>query len=184
MLMLLIAFLACVLLFVAAPILIKTRLPKKQADELLRLSETSFTAVLGLMLIALAFFLLYAKYSNSALAGTDTNSYLFVAGFAILCSGSGSGILLYTFLKRIIVCEDRVMAVSLFGKIESLQWKGIIEVKASLLSRSVTLIGSDAQLKVSGEPKAYKKFLEIAKKKIHRAAGSDVLEKQSERFLF
>jgi hypothetical protein len=43
----------------------------------------------------------------------------------VLCALIGSGVLLYTFLHKVIAYEDRIMSVSLFGQTEELYWKDI-----------------------------------------------------------
>jgi hypothetical protein len=181
---LLISAVIAIAVILSAIVLIRVRQPKQQEGELLRLAETSFTAVMAVMMIALAFFILYMKFNNSSLGGTGSTSYYFVAGFAVLCATAGSGILLFTFLKKIIAFEDRVASVSIFGEIDELRWNEITEVKVTPLSNKITLIGKNTRMAAGGEPKSYKEFLKIANKKIKHAVIGDMLEKQLDRFLF
>lgn len=173
----------CIALILASSILIVNKQPQKHEGELMRLSETAFTAVLGGMMIALGFFLLYAKYVNYAVAGTDNASYIFVSGFAVMCVGCGCGIILYAFLRKFIIYEDRVLYVNILGGQWELYWNKITELKLSFMSNKVTLIGNNTRFTVGGEPKAYREFLKIAKKKIKPEVGSDILEKLSGRLL-
>jgi hypothetical protein len=177
MLILLASGALCIVLIIAAPIQIIIRQPKKQKGELIRMSETVVTAVMGGMLIALGFFILYMKNANSTIAGTDQNSYLFVGVFAVVSVAFGCGIMFYTFLQKIIACEDRVVFVTILGQYKVLYWDEIREIKVRFMSNKVTLIGKSTQFIVGGEPKTYKEFLKIAKKKIRPEVGSDVLEK-------
>lgn len=184
MLILLISVLLCIALVLAGSILIITKQQKKREDELLRLSETAFTAVMGGMAAVLGFFLLYAKYTDHTVAGSDTTSYFFIGGFAVICVGIGCGILLYTFLKKIIVFNDRILYVTIFGRHKEIYWNKISELRIPFMSNKVTIIGKNTRFTVGGETKAYKKFIKIAKEKIITEVGSDVLEKLSGRFLF
>ena len=102
-------------------------------------------------------------------------SYLYIGGFAILSVAFGCGILLYTFLRKVIVYEDGFVFVSILGKEKRLLWKEITEIKVPTLSNKATFIGKNTQISVGGEPKAYKAFLKIAMKYIKPEIGSDTL---------
>ncbi|RPI87156.1 MAG: hypothetical protein EHM41_05955 [Chloroflexi bacterium] len=184
MFILVISFVVCILFVAAAVALIVTRQPKKEGGELLRLTETYVTGVMGAMMIALAFFLLYMKYVDPAIAGVDQVSFYYVAGFAAMCAAVGSGIQLYTFLRKIIAYEDKVVFVTMLGQIKELYWNDITEVKVSRLSNKAIFIGKNTQFSVGGETKTYKKFIEIARKKIRKTVGSEVFEKLFNRFMF
>jgi hypothetical protein len=180
---LIISAVICTVLILAGSIIIINRQPKRQQGELMRLSETAFTAVMGGMMIALGFFILYAKYADPAVAGTDETSYIFVGCFAVMCAAGGCGIMLYTFLKKIIACEDRVLYVDILGQCRELHWSEITEIRLPLMSNKITLIGKSIRFVAGGEPKAYKEFVKIAKNKIRPEAAGDVFEKLSDRLL-
>jgi len=184
MLILLISAVGSVILILAASILIIAGQPQKQEGELMRLSETAFTGLMGGMIIAVGFFLLYAKYANPAVAGTDHTSYIFVGCFALMSVAIGCGIMPYTFVKKIIAFEDRVLYITILGKHKELYWDKITEIKVPLLSNKATIIGENTRFSVGGEPKAYKKFIKIVQNKIGYKVGSDVFEKLLNRFMF
>lgn len=177
MTILLISTIVCTVLIAATIILLAIRQPKKQDGELLRLSEPTVTAVMGVMMIAMGFSILYMKSVNATIAGTDLTSYLFVGGFAVVCVAISCGTLFFTFLKKIIAFEDKVVFVTISGQLKELRWIDITEVKVPILSNKVTLIGNNARFSLGGDPKTYKVFLQIAKKKIKPVVCSDVFEK-------
>jgi hypothetical protein len=168
----------------AAGYVIYTRQPEKQPGELLRLSETAFTAVMGIMLILLALALLVMKFLDDTLGGAALDSYIFVGVFAVLSAAGGSLIMMYTFLRKIIAGRDGITFVSMFGNTKEMAWKDIIEVKANPLSSKITLITENDRLTVGGEQKTYKRFLNIARNRIRREVVGDLIDKQIGRFLF
>jgi len=184
LLILIMSALVGVILMLLTAFLIYKRQPEKQADELLRLSETSVTAVLGGMLIVLGFFVLYQKFNNPNLAGNDENTYLIIGAFALISVALGCGVLLYSFLKKIIAYQDKVVLITFLGQYKEMYWKEITEVKASILSNKATLSGNNCKITLGGEPKKYKEFLKIAKKKIRPEISSDVFERLLNRSLF
>jgi UDP-N-acetylmuramyl pentapeptide phosphotransferase/UDP-N-acetylglucosamine-1-phosphate transferase len=163
--------------------LITKKNPKRQEKELLRLSETKFTAVMGGILIVVGFSLPLMKMIEPARGGSDMNSYLIAALLSLLCGVSGSGILLFSMLKKIIACEDKLVVVSLFGKTFSMPWKDITEIKLKPLSSKATFISKQKSVVVGGDPKTYKKFIAIAKTKIPARVSHDLLDKLNNRFL-
>jgi len=163
--------------------LVAKKNPKRQEKELLRLSETKLTAGMGGLLILMGFFLLIIKLIDPTRGGSDTNSYLAVSLLALLCVVSGSGILLFTFLKQIIATEDKLIIVSLFGTTFDMPWKEITEIKLKPLSSKVTFVSKKNSVLVGGDPKTYKKFIAIAKTKIPTRVSHDLLDKLNNRFL-
>lgn len=157
--------------------------PKRQEKELLRLSETKFTIVMAGLLILMGFALIVVKLIDPARGGSDTNSYLMVALLALLCVVSGSGILLFTLLKQIVVTEDGLSIVSMFGKTKDMPWKEVTEIKLKPLSSKVTFVSKQHSILVGGDPQTYKKFIAIAKTKIPARVSHDLLDKLNNRFL-
>lgn len=183
MYILLISFVICVLLLAVSSIIIFKSQPAKQEGELLRLSETAFTALMGAMMIVLPFFILYAKYSKPALSGSDMDSYLYIGGFAVVCMVVGCGTMFYTFVKKIIACKDRILYINILGRKSELYWDDITEVKVPILSNKATFIGKNTQFTVGGEPKTYKEFIKIAQRKVKPEVGSDAFMKLLNRFM-
>jgi len=167
----------------AAIYLIVKNNPKKQEKELLRLSETKFTVIMAGLIIFMGFALIAVKLIDPARGGSDTNSYLVVAGLALLCVVSGSGMLLFTLLKQIVVTEDGLHIVSMFGNAQEMPWKEITEIKLKPLSSKVTFVSKKNSILVGGEPQTYKKFIAIAKTKIPARVSHDLLDKLNNRFL-
>lgn len=149
----------------------------------MRLSETVFTAGMGGMLILMGFFILAMKFADPQIAGTDLTSYLFVGAFSVGSTAVGCGIMFYTFLQKFIAYEDRIVFISILGTSKELYWKEIIEIKTTLMSNRVTLVGKKSKFSVGGEPRRYKEFLLIAKRKISPEVGSDVLQNLLNRSL-
>lgn len=171
------------LLMVTILFLVKKKIPVEKT-ELMRLAETKITGVLGILLIVFGFFILYMKYNDPAIAGTDQISYLYIAGFALLSAAFGCGILFFTFLRKVVVYEDGFLFISLIGKEKKILWKEITEIKTQPLSNKATFIGKTSRVMVGGEPKAYKAFLKIAMKNIKPEVGSDTISNLLNRSLF
>lgn len=167
----------------AAIFLIVQKYPKKQENELLRLAETKFTLIMAGLLILMGFALIIVKLVDPARGGSDTNSYLVVALLALLCVVSGSGILLFTLLKQIVVTDEGLIIVSIFGKTSAMPWKDVTEIKLKPLSSKVTFVSKNQSFLVGGDPQMYKKFIAIAKTKIPTRVSHDLLDKLNNRFL-
>lgn len=145
-----------------------------EQGELFRIRETPMTAVLGFALWAEAFVVLYfllTQPERLAPSGQSRlNSYIFLAASAVL----GGAMILYCFVKKILVFDDRVTYVSLLGQRKTIRWDEITEVKATQ-SKRLTLLKDGAQFTVGGRAGAYHRFLKLAAKKIPPEAGEDVL---------
>lgn len=160
------------------------RQPPRQEGELMRLAETKVTALMGILMIAMGYLILYEKYIDPQIAGSDPVTYFYVAGFSLICVVFGIGIMAFTFLRKIIVNEKDLVFVTFWGKKKKLEWKEIKELKVPPLTNKLTLIGRKTQFTVGGESKAYKEFLKIAKEKIKKEVGSDTLQNLLNRSLF
>ena len=168
---------------VATVYLIVKKKPKRQGNELLRLSETKFTILMASMLILIGFAIIVIKLVDPSKGGVDTNSYLVAALLALLCVVSGSGMMLFTLLKQIIVTGDGLLIVSFFGKTYEMPWKEITEIKLKPLSNKVTFVSNSESVLIGGDPATYKKFITIAKTKIPTRVSHDLLDKLNNRFL-
>ena len=163
--------------------LIVKKNPEKQQKELLRLSETKFTVIMAGLMILMGFALIVVKFMDPTRGGSDTLSYMVVALLALICVISGSGILLFTLLKQIVVTEDGLLIISVFGKSMDMPWKSITEIKLKPLSSKVKFISKQQSVLVGGDPHQYKKFIAIAKTKIPTRVSHDLLDKLNNRFL-
>ena len=90
-----------IVIFIAAIIIIITRQPKLDGSELVVVSETIETGVLGVFSWLLGMALIIMKYLNSDLSGSDLQSYQFIAIFSIICSVIGHEILMYAYVKKL-----------------------------------------------------------------------------------
>jgi hypothetical protein len=52
------------------------------------------------------------------------------------------------------------------------------------LSNKALFVGGEKQIAVGGEPKTYKKFVHIARKKVRGTVGSEIFERLLNRFMF
>lgn len=153
-----------------------------EGDGLMCLKETWMTAVMGAMLIAMGCWVLYMKWTDAAVAGTDRTSYWFVAGFGLLCQLMGDFALLLTFVKRIVLFDDRVEAVSAFGRRQILYWEEIVRVEKPLTRRAFKLTDKNGGcITVSGDNKACSDFAAFAQAKVRAAQGSDLLRQVEAR---
>lgn len=180
---LIISIVLSVICCVATVYLIVKKNPKRQGNELLRLSETKFTILMASMLILIGFAIIVIKLVDPSKGGVDTNSYLVAALLALLCVVSGSGMMLFTLLKQIIVTGDGLLIVSFFGKTYEMPWKEITEIKLKPLSNKVTFVSKSQNVLIGGDPGTYKKFITIAKTKIPTRVSHDLLDKLNNRFL-
>jgi hypothetical protein len=174
----------CTILILATVFQIIRKQSKKLPGELLRVSETSVTAIMGFLLIAMGYLILIMKFIYPEMAGKDQTTYLYMGGFAVVCAVVGCGIMFYTYLRTVLVYEHGIVFVTLFGKNKKLNWKDITEIKVPPLTNKATLIGNNLSITVGGEPKAYKAFLKVAKKYVKPEIGSDILENLINRSIF
>lgn len=163
---------AVVLLATAGIILL--RRPKKAEGAKFTIQEIPMTAGLGLFLWLEAGVILYYWYTVPERLVLSRNSQINVCIFLLLSALLGSGLLLYYFVKRIIVSESGVTYVDLFGRTEFLQWEKITSVKQSSGKRMV-LEGGETKFTVGGNRKGVIQFVKYAAGKIPPIAGDDVL---------
>lgn len=166
-----------IIILIAAIIIIFTRQPKLDGSELVVVSETIETGVLGVFTWLLGIALVIMKYINPGLSGSDLQSYQFIAIFSILCSIIGHEILMYAYVKKIVVYDDRLEHYNLRGIKKAIYWKDIKKVKSPFLSKRVTFKTDKTTISINGAPSSYKKFATIAEKKIPKTAERDELNR-------
>lgn len=138
--------------------------------------ETWMTAVLGLMIITLAFAFPVLKLMDPALSGTDSNSYWFIIGFSLICHLMGDFALLFTCIKCAVLFEDRAVEYTPFGDQNVIYWKDIVRVDKPLMKSAYELTDRNGNvIHVSGDKKAAAQFVEFAKEKVKNADGTDLL---------
>lgn len=154
--------------------IIVLRRPKNSPDAKFTIREIPMTAVLGLFLWLEAGVILYYWYTVPERLVRSRNSQINVCIFLSLSALLGSGLLLYYFVKRVIVSENGVTYVDLFGRSEFMQWEKITSVKQSSGKRMV-LEGGGMKFTVGGNRKGVIRFVKYATGKIPPIAGDDVL---------
>lgn len=146
-----------------------------EQGELFRIRETPMTAAMGLALWVEAFFLLYVLLTRpdqlAPSVRSRINAYLFLVVSAVL----GGAMILYSFVKKILVFDDRVTYVSALGQRKTLRWDEIDEVRVTQTKRLTLLKKGGVQFTVGGRTEAYRRFIKFASKKVPPEAGEDVL---------
>lgn len=164
---------AVVLLIAAIVMMVKNRCTD---DGLVCVRETWMTAVMGVMLVAMGVFITVMKLIDPAVAGTDESSYWFVAVFGLLCHGLGAFMLLYTFVKRIVLFEDRIEDCSPFGITRTMYWDDIVQIEKPMTRKAYVLTDRDGNtVSVSGDSKASQAFVDFARTRIKSAKGTNLL---------
>lgn len=166
-----------IIIFIAAIVLIKIRQPELPDNKLVVVKETIETGLLGLFCWLLGMALIIAKYFNPNLTGSDLQSYQYLAVFSIICSIIGHEILLYAYVKKVVVYEDRVEHYNARGVKKEIFWRDIVKVKSPFLSKRLTLKTDSTSISVNGSPASYRKFSTIAEKKIPKTAELDELKR-------
>ena len=164
---------AVILLIAAIVLMVKNRCTD---PGLVCVRETWMTAVMGVMLMAMGVFITVMKLTDPSVAGTDKSSYWFVAVFGLLCHLLGVFMLLYTFVKRIVLFEDRIEDCSPFGITRTMYWGDIVQVEKPVTRKAYILTDRDGNtISVSGDSKASKAFVDFARTKIKSAQGTNLL---------
>lgn len=169
------SIIASTLMLIFVGVWIAINQPKKNGRELTIVSEIPETAIMGGMLIVVCYFLLIAKIKDPTIAGTDENSYNFVAVLAVICAITGCETILLTFVKKVIAYPDKFVVINLFGLKREFIWKSVTEIKTILLSLRVTFKMDGESVSINGRAKEYGEFISIAKDNIPPIVGSDVL---------
>lgn len=154
------------LIVLAAVLLIPLRRYRPRPCDLLVLRESGMTGVLG---IALWLELLALLYSGIALPDrlfTSTNARLNTAVFLLVSAAAGAVALLYRFVKCVVVREEELIYVNLFGVQKALAWNRVEGLSGSIGKRLAFLGPSNKTLRVGGEPKGYRTFLRLASERL------------------
>lgn len=157
---------------------------KKRCKEtgIVCIRETWMTAVLGLMIIALAFAFPVMKLMDSSLSGTDSQSYWFIIGFSVLCHLMGDFTLLFTCIKCTVLYEDRAVEYSPLGNQNVIYWKDIVRVEKPLMKSAYVLTDRNGNtIHAGGDKKASRQFVDFAKEKVKNASGTDLLHQVEHR---
>lgn len=150
---------------------------RSEGLSLVCIREDWMTAVMGLMVLVLGVWFLWLKLSDGTVAGTDANSYWFVAGLGLACNLMGDFMMLYATVKRIELYDDRVESISAFGKVAALGWEEIVEVKKPTMGRSIRLTGKDGTvISVSGSNKGCDEFVDFARSKVKSSQRGNLLK--------
>lgn len=166
---------AFAVVIIVTAVIIATRRCKRMPGELYRIREISMTAVLGALLWLEAGTILYYDLAIPQRLITNSNSQINVYIFLTLSILTGAGMLLYYFVKSIVVCEDSVTYVSFYGTTKILKWEEITEVRTNVGKRFVLIGKNNVKMTVGGQRKTYKEFIELACKKIRPEVGEDIL---------
>ncbi len=144
--------------------------------------ETWMTAVMGIMMIALALFFPVAKLMDNSLAGTEATSYWFVVGFSILCHLMGDFTLLFSLVKCVALYEDRAVEYSFLGQQTTIYWEDVVKVDKPMMRSSFTLKDCHGNsISAGGDDKAQKTFVAFAKPKIKSAGGMNLVSQVEHR---
>ena len=175
-----IALAAGVVLLAATVVLIFKRRCRDTGIVCIR--ETWMTAVLGLMIIALAFAFPVLKLMDSTLAGTDSQSYWFVIGFSVLCHLTGDFALLFTCIKCTVLFDDRAVEYGPFGDQSVIRWEDVVRVEKPMMKSYYLLTDRNGNaIRAGGDNKASIKFVEFAKTKVKNATGANLLHQVEHR---
>jgi hypothetical protein len=149
---------------------------KPQEQELFRIKETPLTAVFGFLLWAECGIIMYYNLTSPEHLGTgqnvQINAWIFIAVSALL----GSGVILYYFVKTIIVKEDGFIYVSILGKSTEMKWNDVHEVSRIHTKRIILKTRGGIKITIGGDIKNYKKFVSLASQKTNPEIGRDVFK--------
>lgn len=145
-------------------------------------NESPATSVLSAFCLVVSYFLVFAKLSNAATAGTDAGSYWFISAMSVVCALLGCYNLLYTFVRKYMILPDRLVAVDAFGEAKFFYWGDIQSANIPALTKNVTLKASRSSCTIrSGNYKQYKKFIGILKRYVPSGSGADVVSSLYDR---
>ncbi len=146
------------------------------SDAIVVVKETMMTLAFGLLMwaeaVLLCVQLITAVDAPAYTAAFSANMYAFLAASAIL----GSCLCCYSLIKRIAVYSDRVVYVSMWGRVETFTWEEIASVKLTQAQRLKVFCKNDDKSFVMGGCKAgFKSLIRIANKKLKGVEGKDAL---------
>ena len=170
----------CCIILIACIYLAVTRQPKKDGKEDVVLKEPLLNLMPSLFLIAMCVFILGMRFAGFEVGGSETdtrNPDYYVVGLSLISAlGAGYGIL-YSMLKQTLAYNDRMVCVDLLGRINTMRWDKVTEVKTRPMSRKITFYSGSETCEVNGEMKAYRDFVKLAKNKVPPAIASDTLDR-------
>ncbi len=146
-----------------------------QPGEVLRIRETPLTAVLGFALWVEAGIVLYFLFTRPEQLAPSAQSKLNTYIFLFASAAFGCGMVLYSFVKVILVFDDRITYISIFGVASTLKWDEIDEVKTTQSKRLTLYQKGGTRFTIGGKTDPYHRFIKLACKKIPAEAGEDVL---------
>ncbi len=162
-------------ILIAALFLLFTRRTPRREGELLRIYEPRITAALGVALFVEAGIVLYFLLTQPERVASSYTGQVNACIFLLASTAFGAAAFLYSFVKVVIVFEDRVVYVSILGREKSLRWGEIDKIKLTQ-SRRLTLLDREGEgFAVGGAASAYREFVRFASKKIPAEAGEDIL---------
>ncbi len=171
----------CVLALAATIALIVVKHPRRAGTEQVVVTETPYTLIMALFLVALAVAVLVMNTTGYPVGGDSANSYTFAATFSFMCVLMGCYTLLYTFMKRVVADNAGMVVVDLLGRPKTVAWNEVTKVKTATMTKAITFITADDHFTVNGEGKRYGKFVDLAYRHVPAAVGSDALGAMSGR---
>ena len=144
--------------------------------------ETWMTAILGLMILVLAFAFPVLKLMDPTVAGTGDQTYWFVVGFSVICHLMGDFVLLFTCVRCVVLFEDRAVEFSLFGDQNVIYWEDIVRVEKPLMKSAYEITDRNGNvIHVGGDKKGSRQFVEFAREKVKNVSGTDLLHQVEHR---
>jgi len=155
----------------------RTKQHKPDGTELAIVAEIPETAIFGVALALLGFFMLIAKLRGMDVGGTDATSFTFIAVFGIVLVIAGAEIMLMSFIKRTIAYKDKIVSFNSYGKSREIPWVKVTGVSVQPLSRTATFKSAKESISVNGKREEYVKLVQVASEKIPGVVASDDLGK-------
>jgi len=182
MILMVIALIACSLIMAATVIFVFLQRKRQPKVVEVRLAEPIITAAFGFILYFIAIVLIVGQLME----GTEklsVSDLLAASMFSVFCAVIGSGVLLFALVKAILATDRGITKISLFGKSQSADWSEITDIKTLMFSSRVNLIYPGGKISVGGNPKQYREFIELAKKRIPARVYEQAFDKLDVKML-
>lgn len=164
-----------VLTLASGIVIILTRKPRPTGGEIVVLREAPVTFIMAVLLIFLSCGVLVMKFMGHPVGGSNVTSYQFCAWFGFVCMLIGVYALFYTFVKKVLAYEDRMIIVNLLGYRKTVYWEDVTHVKTNRLSRQLVFyVGNDGN-SLNGDAESYRQFVHLASQRVPPHVGSDTL---------